>query len=129
VLDPEPILVVAPEAEMRGTLAVAIAEETRRPVAAAPDAAEAARLARARRPGALVVDLGLEGDAAALRALSHEPSVAGCPIVATGPATARDAALAAGAAAFVAEPVDLRAVLAALAGAAPATAGHADRAA
>ena len=133
MLDPQPVLVVAPEAEMRGTLAIAIADETRRPVAAVPNAAEAARLAQARRPGALVVDLGREGNGAALHALSREPSLVGSPIVAIGPTAARDAAISAGASAFVAEPVDLRAVLAALADAladrAPTPAGHADRAA
>ena len=115
MLDPEPVLVVAAEAEMRGMLAVAIAEETHRAVAAAPDALEAARLARARRPGAIVVDLGRDGGDGALRALRDEPAVEGCPVVAIGPAAAREAALADGASAFVAEPVDLKAVLAALA--------------
>ena len=126
MLDPEPVLVVAAEAEMRGMLAVAIAEETRRAVAAAPDALEAARLARARRPGAVIVDLGLDGCESELRALRADAAVGGCPIIAIGPAACREAALADGAAAFVAEPVDLKAVLAALG---DALAGAVERAA
>jgi DNA-binding response OmpR family regulator len=114
LLDPEPVLVVAAEAEMRGMLAVAIAEETGRTVAAAPDAAEAVRLARARRPGVVVVDLGRDGEDGALRALRDESAIAGCAVVVTGPAASREAALEAGAVAFVAEPVDLKAVLAAV---------------
>ena len=113
----DPVLVLADEEDMRGTLAVAIAEEIRRPVAAAPDAATAARLARTCRPAALVVDLGRDGGPGPLRALREEPALAGCPIIALGPAAVRDEALAIGATAFVAEPVDMGLVVAALASA------------
>jgi CheY-like chemotaxis protein len=125
VIGSESILVLAESADMRGTLAIAIAEATRCPIVAVPDAAEAVRLARTSRPTVLVVDLGLSGDCAALRALREEPSAAACAAVVLGPAAAREAALAAGATSFVAEPVDLDAVLAAVASALALTGVHA----